>query len=395
MRIAETAAFLYTIPTFQNPSGRTMSAERRKRIVELADVYDLLVVEDDPYGLIRYEGEPEPSLFELTGRTCVYSSSFSKTISPGLRVGWYIFPEELAAELTEDAASTYITPVLLNQAIAHEFVRRGNFEPNLERVNGLLKARRDAMLSALDRHLSGCTWTHPRAATSSGSSSRRARSRRTCSRRQRASHSCPASTAAVCRTPHDSRTASSRPKRSTSASSGSPPRSSTRRRRRRLPRAGGHRQRAGDERRLLRRLQRPAGGAEGRAGSLDRQGAETVAAEVAVLAGLSLGAHAAGVPRRSLGRGLANADPRDSAARVNGLPSKKTRSFRPFRRAPKTAPVLRLPQRCQGLQRLLKTLHRDDAQGSAAYLRASAAFSPAGTRKSVHTRLARADTSSA
>jgi 2-aminoadipate transaminase len=161
MRVAEEPAWLYTIPTFQNPSGRTMSTERRKQIVELAGFYNLQIVEDDPYGLVRYEGEPQPSLFELTGRTAIYSSSFSKTISPGLRVGWYILSEELAADLTEDAASTYITPVLLNQAIAHEFIRRGNFEPNLERVKGLLKARRDAMLAALDKHLSGCTWTHP------------------------------------------------------------------------------------------------------------------------------------------------------------------------------------------------------------------------------------------
>ena len=110
---------------------------------------------------IRYEGEPQPSLFDLSGKTFIYSSSFSKTISPGLRVGWYILPEELAGEITEAAASTYITPVLLNQAIAFEFIRRGNFEPNLERVNGLLKARRDAMLAALEKHLSGCKWTRP------------------------------------------------------------------------------------------------------------------------------------------------------------------------------------------------------------------------------------------
>jgi DNA-binding transcriptional MocR family regulator len=148
-------------PTFQNPSEAYALTERRRRVVELAAFYNLRIVEDDPYGLVRYEGAPEPSLFELTGRTSIYSSSFSKTISPGLRVGWYILPEELAAELTEDAASTYITPVLLNQAIAHEFIRRGNFEPNLVRINGLLKARRDAMLAALDTHLSGCTWTHP------------------------------------------------------------------------------------------------------------------------------------------------------------------------------------------------------------------------------------------
>jgi len=161
MRTSENVAFLYTIPTFQNPSGRTMSADRRRRIVDLARFYDLRIVEDDPYGLVRYEGEAEPSLFDLSDKTFIYSSSFSKTIAPGLRVGWFILPEELAADLIEDAASTYITPVLLNQAVAHEFIRRGNFEPNLERINGLLKARRDAMLAALEKHLSGCTWTHP------------------------------------------------------------------------------------------------------------------------------------------------------------------------------------------------------------------------------------------
>jgi DNA-binding transcriptional MocR family regulator len=92
MRTSEQVAFLYTIPTFQNPSGRTMSAERRRRIVELARFYNLQVVEDDPYGLVRYEGEPEPSLFELSDRTFVYSSSFSKTISPACASAGTSFP---------------------------------------------------------------------------------------------------------------------------------------------------------------------------------------------------------------------------------------------------------------------------------------------------------------
>ena len=84
MRIAETAAFLYTIPTFQNPSGRTMSAERRRADRRARrSFYNLQIVEDDPYGLVRYEGEPQPSLFDLSGKTYIYSSSFSKTISPG------------------------------------------------------------------------------------------------------------------------------------------------------------------------------------------------------------------------------------------------------------------------------------------------------------------------
>jgi DNA-binding transcriptional MocR family regulator len=154
-------AFLYTIPTFQNPSGRTLSAERRRRVVEIAAEHDLLVLEDDPYGLVRFDGEPEPSLFELSGGTTTYSSSFSKTVAPGLRVGYFVFGDALAAQLAATANGTYISPVLLGQATVHEFVRRGNFEPNLERVNGLLKARRDAMLEALERHLPEATWSRP------------------------------------------------------------------------------------------------------------------------------------------------------------------------------------------------------------------------------------------
>jgi len=155
------AAFLYTIPTFQNPSGRSMGLERRARIVDMARGLSLRVIEDDPYGLIRFEGEPVPALFDLSEKTFVYSSSFSKTISPGLRVGWFILPEDLADDIVEQASATYITPVLLGQAIAFEFIRRGLFEPNLERVNGLLRARRDALLTALERHLPDCRWNRP------------------------------------------------------------------------------------------------------------------------------------------------------------------------------------------------------------------------------------------
>jgi DNA-binding transcriptional MocR family regulator len=161
LRDGEPPAFFYTIPTFQNPSGLTLSADRRRRLAELAAEHDLLVLEDDPYGLIRFDGEPLPSLFELSGGATAYSSSFSKTIGPGLRVGWFVLDAQLAAELEASATATYITPVLLGQAAVYEFVSRGLFEPNLVRVNGLLRARRDAMLSALDRHLPGSRWTHP------------------------------------------------------------------------------------------------------------------------------------------------------------------------------------------------------------------------------------------
>jgi DNA-binding transcriptional MocR family regulator len=155
-------AFLYTIPTFQNPSGRTMSEARRRRLAELAAERDLLVLEDDPYGLVRYEGEPLPSVFELSGGATGYCSSFSKTVAPGLRVGWFVLPAELAAELEALATSTYISPPYLSQATVLELLTRGSFEPNLARVNGLLRERRDAMLAALEREMPGdATWTKP------------------------------------------------------------------------------------------------------------------------------------------------------------------------------------------------------------------------------------------
>jgi DNA-binding transcriptional MocR family regulator len=156
-------AFLYTIPTFQNPSGRTLSVERRERIAALAREHELLVLEDDPYGLVRFEGAAAPTLFELEGGKYVaYSSSFSKTIAPGLRVGYFLLPDELERELEATAVSTYITPVLLGQATVHEFVRRGNFEPNLERVRELIGARRDAMLEALEEDFpEGVRWSRP------------------------------------------------------------------------------------------------------------------------------------------------------------------------------------------------------------------------------------------
>jgi DNA-binding transcriptional MocR family regulator len=156
-------AFLYTIPTFQNPSGRTLTLERRRRLVELARERGLLVLEDDPYGLVRYEGEPLPSLFDLAGGEGVaYASSFSKTVAPGVRVGYFVLPPDLARQTEALATSTYISPPFMTQATVHEFVRRGNFEPNLERVNGLLQARRDAMLDALERHMpDGAEWSRP------------------------------------------------------------------------------------------------------------------------------------------------------------------------------------------------------------------------------------------
>jgi 2-aminoadipate transaminase len=156
-------AFLYLIATFQNPSGRTLSLERRRRVVEIAREHELLLIEDDPYGLVRFEGEPLPTMFEIDGgHRVVYQSSFSKTVAPGVRVGYFVLPAELAAQIEALAVSTYITPPFIAQATVHEFLARGDFEPNLVRVNGLLRARRDALLEALDQHLTGAAeWSRP------------------------------------------------------------------------------------------------------------------------------------------------------------------------------------------------------------------------------------------
>jgi len=161
LRMNPKPAFIYTIPTFQNPSGRTIPEGRRREIVGIAQAQNVVILEDDPYGLIRFEGEAPPAMFDLAKETVIYTSSFSKTVAPGLRVGWYILPSELAGSLIERANATYITPVLLGQAVVYEFIRRGSFEPNLVRVNGLLKERRDAMLAALEKHFAGSVWSRP------------------------------------------------------------------------------------------------------------------------------------------------------------------------------------------------------------------------------------------
>ena len=125
-------SFLYTIPTFQNPSGRTLGEGRRRRIAELAASFDLDVLEDDPYGLVRYEGVAPAGLHALEGGERVtFTSSFSKTVAPGLRVGWFVVPEGLRSAFDDRAVSTYISPPLLPEAIVHELFSRGAFEPNL------------------------------------------------------------------------------------------------------------------------------------------------------------------------------------------------------------------------------------------------------------------------
>jgi DNA-binding transcriptional MocR family regulator len=162
-RRPEPPSFLYTIPTFQNPSGRTLSTERRRRIAELLAEHDLPALEDDPYGLVRFEGNPPPSLHELEGGGLVtHTSSFSKTVAPGLRTGYFVLPRDDAAGFEARVVSTYISPPFLVQAAISELIARGRFEPNLAHVRTELRARRDAMLGALERFFpASSSWSRP------------------------------------------------------------------------------------------------------------------------------------------------------------------------------------------------------------------------------------------
>jgi DNA-binding transcriptional MocR family regulator len=162
-RVAEPPSFLYTIPTFQNPSGRTLPTERRRKIAALLAAHGVPALEDDPYGLVRFEGEAPPSLHELEGGALVtYTSSFSKTVAPGLRTGYFVLPEPEHRAFEERATDTYISPPYFAQATIMEFIESGRFEPNLERVRAGLRARRDAMLEALERGFGNdATWNRP------------------------------------------------------------------------------------------------------------------------------------------------------------------------------------------------------------------------------------------
>jgi 2-aminoadipate transaminase len=155
-------ALAYLMPTFHNPTGRVLTAEDRWKLGALLVRRQILTLEDDSYSLLRFEGEPVQTLFELSAKKMVYSTSFSTTIAPGLRVGVFVLPNELAGEMAERANDTFITPPLLAQATVFEFLRRGRFEPHLEQLRDRLRARRDVMLDALERHVGdAAVWSRP------------------------------------------------------------------------------------------------------------------------------------------------------------------------------------------------------------------------------------------
>ncbi len=139
----------HIIPNFQNPAGYTLSAEKRERLLELARSYEFTVFEDDPYVALRFEGPPLATMLSMDGDTVVYASSFSKTVCPGIRVGYLVGPAELIAKVSKIATETYISPSMVSQAIVYQFCVSGALERSIETVKSALRERAHALGDAL------------------------------------------------------------------------------------------------------------------------------------------------------------------------------------------------------------------------------------------------------
>jgi DNA-binding transcriptional MocR family regulator len=144
----------HIIPNFQNPAGYTLSLDKRRRLLELAEAFDFVIFEDDPYVELRFEGTPLPTMLSLDDADrVVYASSFSKTVCPGIRVGYLAGPETIIAQVETLATNTYISPNMVAQSIVNEFCRGGELERSIDTVKQALHERRDALAGALEREL--------------------------------------------------------------------------------------------------------------------------------------------------------------------------------------------------------------------------------------------------
>jgi len=152
----------HIIPNFHNPGGYTLSLEKRRRLVELADACDFVLFEDDPYVSLRFEGEALPTMLSLDeNEKVVYASSFSKTVCPGIRVGYLAGPAPLIAEVVKMATNTYISPSMVSESIVNEFCRHGGLERSIDVVKAALRERRDALCTALERELPDARFRPP------------------------------------------------------------------------------------------------------------------------------------------------------------------------------------------------------------------------------------------
>jgi 2-aminoadipate transaminase len=164
--------FIYVLPNFQNPTGATMSLERRKRLVELADRYGVPIIEDDPYGQLRFEGEHLPAVEVLDSRTraangcysgnVIYLSTFSKLLAPGLRLAWVVAPPEVISKMVQAKQGADLHTSTFNQMVAYEVAHKGFLDKHVITIRQTYQERRDVMLDALVEHMpEGVHWTHP------------------------------------------------------------------------------------------------------------------------------------------------------------------------------------------------------------------------------------------
>jgi 2-aminoadipate transaminase len=165
--------FIYVLPNFQNPTGETLSYERRRKLIELADQYGVPIVEDDPYGQLRYEGEHLPSIVVLDsqsrddGHPCyrgnvIYLSTFSKTLAPGLRLGWVVAPPEVIGKLVQAKQGADLHTATFNQMVAYEVSHGGFLDRHIQLIRKVYGERRELMLAAMDRYFPPeVEWTHP------------------------------------------------------------------------------------------------------------------------------------------------------------------------------------------------------------------------------------------
>jgi 2-aminoadipate transaminase len=157
-----TPKLAHIIPNFQNPAGYTLSGEKRSRLLELAHEHGFTLFEDDPYVALRFEGSPLPTMISMDqDDTVVYASSFSKTVCPGIRVGYLVGPAEVIARIVKIATSTYISPNMVAQAIVHQFCVSGQIERSIENVRAALQERANTLCDALERELPDARFVKP------------------------------------------------------------------------------------------------------------------------------------------------------------------------------------------------------------------------------------------
>lgn len=154
--------FMYLVPNFHNPAGVTLSAERRRRLIELSREFGLLLVEDNPYGRLRFEGEDIPSLRALDEHV-IYLSTFSKIFSPGIRLGWIMAPHPILEKIIFAKQSADLCSSSFTQRVVEEFLNENELDPYLNQLVKTYRSRRDAMLAALDEFFPPeATWSRPR-----------------------------------------------------------------------------------------------------------------------------------------------------------------------------------------------------------------------------------------